>query len=113
MQNLIDSRARLLFVVCLAVACYFAYTAVNGAIQNHRLAQDRTDAVRRVAELEDKKAHILAVKRYVASDAFVEQEARRRLGWVREGEVAFVVISQPAKEDDSPTGEWWERLYPR
>ena len=113
MQNLIDSRARLLFIVCLAVACYFAYTAVNGAIQNHRLAEERTDAARRVAALEAKKTHILAVKQYVASDAYVEQEARRRLGWVREGEVSFVVVSPPAKEDDSPTGEWWERLFPR
>lgn len=113
MQYLLDSRARLLFLVCLAVACYFAYTAVNGAIQNHRLAEDRTAATRRVAALEEKKAHILAVKQYVISDAFVEQEARRRLGWVREGEVAFVVVSPPLTEDDAPTGEWWERLFPR
>ena len=113
MKSLLDSRARLLFILCLALACYFAYTAVNGAIQNHRLAVDRTAAERRLAVLEEKKTHILAVKQYVASDAYVEQEARRRLGWVREGEVPFVVVSPPPVEDDSPTGEWWERLFPR
>jgi len=113
MTTFVQSRARLFFLVCVAVACYFGYTAVNGAIQNHQIANDRTEAEHRVAALEDKKKYILAVKQYVASDAYVEQEARRRLGWVRDGEVPFVVISPPAKEDGTPVGEWWERLFPR
>jgi cell division protein FtsB len=84
MDIILRSRARLFFVVCLAVAGYFAYVAVAGAIQNERLAEDRASAQQQLAELEWKKQCLEAVKRYVASDAYVEQEARRRLGYLRQ-----------------------------
>ena len=113
MRLLPRSRARLLFLACLLVASYFTYTAVVGAVRNHQLAEERAEAERRVAELEAKKAYITAVRDYVASDQYVEQEARRQLGYIREGEVPFVVISPPLEQDDQPTGEWWERLFPR
>ena len=66
-----------------------------------------------MAQLEAEKAYLQAVKDYVSSDAYVEQEARRRLGYIRDGEVPFVVISpapQPQTETDGP---WWQRLFPR
>jgi cell division protein DivIC len=113
MKTFLDSKARLFFVCSLALAGYFGYTAIHGATQNHRLADSRIEAQRALAALEAKQQHILAVKQYVASDAYVEQEARRRLGWVRPGEVAFVVVSPPVRDDAQPTGEWWERLFPR
>jgi cell division protein DivIC len=113
MRNFLHSRARLLFVGCLLVAGWLAYSSLNSAIHSHQLAQDRAQAERELAQLEEKKAYIAAVKRYVASDAYVEQEARRRLGYIREGEVPFVVISPPETQEAAPTGEWWERLFPR
>ncbi len=108
-----QSRARLLFLGCLLVAGYFVYVAVAGAVQSHRLTDQRSDAAQQVAELTDKKAYLEAVREYVASDAYVEQQARRQLGYTREGEVPFVVVSPPLKEDAKPTGDWWQRLFPR
>ncbi len=113
MRNFLNSRVRLLFVGCFIVAAWFAYSSVNSAIHGHQLAQDRAQAEREVTRLEAKKAYIDAVKRYVASDAYVEQEARRRLGYTRDGEVAFVVVSPPEDQATAPIGEWWERLFPR
>ncbi|MGE5597445.1 MAG: FtsB family cell division protein [Hyphomicrobiales bacterium] len=107
------SRARLFFLGCLLVAGYFTYTAVVGAIRNHQLAEQRHEAEQQVAALQDKKAYLTGVRDYVASDQYVEQEARRQLGYVREGEIPFVVISPPAEQDEQPKGEWWERLFPR
>lgn len=113
MRTLLDSRARIFFVVCALLASYFIYTAVNGAVQNHRLSEDVADASNGLAELQAKKAYLEGVKKYTASDAYVEQEARRRLGMVREGEIPFVVQSPPLPEDEQSSGDWWERLFPR
>lgn len=109
-----ERRARLLFFGCLVVAGYFSYVAISGAIHNRRLADERDNAAEQVAVLKDKKAYLEGVRNYVSSDAYVEQQARRQLGYIREGEIPFVVIS-PALPNNSqqPIGEWWQRLFPR
>lgn len=107
------NRARASFAICLLLAGYFAYTAVLGAIHSHQLSEEQSAARRDLAELGDRRAYLEAVRAYVSTDAYVEQEARRELGYVREGEVPFVVISPSLEEDAEPTGTWWERLFPR
>ncbi len=95
------------------LACYFTYSAVSGAIQNHRLDQERRDAEQQVRLLEEKKGYLQAVKEYVSSDAYVEQEARRQLGYTREGEIGFAIVSPPAPAGTAAAGDWWQRLFPR
>lgn len=113
MELFLQSRARWLFLGCVVVAGYFIYMAVAGAVQTHRLSGDRQQAEQQVQVLKDKKAYLEAVRQYVASDAYVEQEARRQLGYIRDGEVPFVVISPELNEDAKPNGDWWQRLFPR
>ncbi|MEO9254835.1 MAG: septum formation initiator family protein [Tepidiformaceae bacterium] len=113
MGILLHSRARLLFLGCLIVAAYFVYTAVSGAIQTHKLTQERDEAAAQVTLLQDKKVYLQAVKQYVASDAYVEQQARRQLGYIRDGEIPFVVTSPPPANEATPTGDWWQRLFPK
>lgn len=113
MGALQGTRTRLVVIACLAVAGYFAYTAATGWIRNQQLTDDRAEAELRLRELEDRKAYLEAVRDYVASDAYVEQQARRQLGYIRDGEVPFVVTSPPVRDDGNPTGSWWERLFPR
>ncbi|MEO6045306.1 MAG: septum formation initiator family protein [Tepidiformaceae bacterium] len=107
------SRSRLIFAAGLIVAGYFVFTAASGVIHNHQLAQQRSESAAQVSRLEEKQKYLEAVRNYVASDAYVEQEARRQLGYVRDGEIPFVVISPAPKESSQPTGEWWQRLFPR
>lgn len=114
MGMLRNSRSRLFFLLCLVIAGYFTYSAALGGLRTHQLSQEEGDAVQQVENLKQKKAYLQAVKNYVASDAYVEQEARRQLGYIREGEVPFVVISPPLKQDSQPaSGDWWQRLFPR
>ena len=98
---------------CLVVAAYGTYTAAAGWYRNVQLESDRETAEQRVKDLQDKKQYLEAVKNYVASDAYVEQQARRQLGYGREGETVFVVTSPEIKQDPSQSGSWWERLFPR
>jgi len=95
------------------MAGYFVYTAAVGAYRTHQLAEEKSKAHQEVATLENTKKYLEAVRDYVASDAYVEQQARRQLGYIRDGEVPFVVVSPPLAESTTPTGEWWQRLFPR
>lgn len=113
MGALSGTRTRLVILACLVISGYFAYTAATGWFRNQQLAEQRAAAEARVAELEDTRDYLEAVKNYVGSDAYVEQEARRQLGFVREGEIPFVVTSPPPQQGTERTGSWWERLFPR
>lgn len=113
MTSFTRSRGRLFFVVCLVLAGYFTYSAAADTMRNHQIARDERQASRLRDQLEEKKAYLQAVKNYVGSDAYVEQQARRQLGFVRDGDVAFAVVSPPPREEAKPSGDWWQRLFPR
>ena len=113
MGALTTVRTRVLVLLCLAVAGYGMYTAAVGWYRNNQLRESGAEAQANVRELEQTKAYLEAVKAYVASDAYVEQQARRQLGFGREGEVVFVVTSPPIDQDPKQSGAWWERLFPR
>ena len=107
------SRARLTIVVCLILAGYFVYSAAIDAARNQEIDQGRLVAAQELHQLNDRLAYLEAVRDYVGSDEYVEQQARRQLGYVRPGEVAFVVNGPTLEEDSSSAGSWWERLFPR
>ena len=113
MGALQGTRTRFLIVLCLVVGGYCLYTASVGWYRNSQLDEDRAAAEQRVKDLEVRKSYIEGVKQYVASDAYVEQQARRQLGFGREGETVFVVTSPPVELDSQQSGSWWERLFPR
>lgn len=108
------TRFQLLFLVCLLVAGYFAY---QGAVvwYEHvgQTSDQRDEAQRKVSALEEKHAYLQAVYDYVQTDEFIEQQARRELGYVRDGEIPFVVTSPPPDQPRIVAGDWWERLFPR
>lgn len=109
----VNRRGRIVFFCCLLVAGYFAYTAAAGALRSHQLSKDEAAARAEVQHLQEQKVYLAAVRAYVSSDAYVEQEARRKFGYTRDGETPFVVVSPPLEEQDQRGGEWWERLFPR
>lgn len=89
------------------------YTAAIEALQSHNVARDEAAAARRVEKLERDRAHLQSVVEYVSSDAYVEQEARRTLDYVRDGEIAIVVVGPEPQTKPELSGDWWERLFPR
>ena len=98
----------------MLVGVYFAYVAAAGFVHNRQLTSERTAAAQQVDALQAKKAYLEGIRRYAASDAYVEQQARRQLGYVRDGETPFVVISPASQASGAPAaGEWWQRLFPR
>lgn len=113
MRALFQSRGRLIFFGCMLIAGYFVYTALSGYTHSRSINNDRQQAAAQVQQLQQQESYLEAIHKYVASDAYVEQVARRQLGYIREGEIPFVVTSPPLKDDQQPSGQWWERLFPR
>lgn len=107
------NRAKITILICLMFAGYFVYTAASSTLRSQALRSEYGESMDQIAELEQKKATLEGVVDYAASDTYVEQEARRRLGYIRPGEVPFVVTSPPEAEATNVSGEWWERLFPR
>ncbi len=107
------TRTTLFVVVCLLLTGYFVYTASSGTVRQRQQNDDHDAAISEIEDLRSRRDHLNAVYDYVVSDAYVEQAARRELGYVREGETAFVVLSPPPPTDQQPSGEWWERLFPK
>lgn len=107
------TRGQLVFAVSFAVAVYFLYTAAIGAIRNHQLGEERDQAEAELRELKDERTYLQAVLAYVASDTYVEQQARRELGYARPGEIPFVVTGPRIYEEPEDSANWWERMFPR
>lgn len=113
MKTVLHSRGRLIFFGCMVIAGYFVYTAVSGYTHSQQINSDRQAAAVQVQQLQSTQSYLEGVHKYVSSDAYVEQVARRQLGYIREGEIPFVVTSPPLNNDQQPSGEWWQRLFPR
>ena len=107
-QNL----SKFLFVGCLILAGYLAFSFAGGWLQSQRLSDERANAREEVEQLKEEKARLESVRAYVSSDLYIEQEARRQLGYITPGAIPFVIQSPPPAQPDAP-GEWWQRLFPR
>lgn len=109
--SLFSNRSRLFFIACVLAGGYFVYTFVHAKIYSHALEDEQRAAEQRLFDLEQRYARLQGTRQYVASDAYVEQEARRRLGLARPGEIPFVIDSPPPPAREN-LGAWWERLFP-
>lgn len=107
LSSLAASRGRLVFIAAVLVASYFAYDAAVGAIRTYQLDQQRSAAEAELTRLQARREYLRGVLDYVASDAFVEQVARRELGYIREGETPFLVVGPTPIP--IPVGPWWEQ----
>ena len=110
---ILGSRTRVIVALLVVGGLYFAYTGVNARIQGKQVDAEHDQARQQLDGLKAKKAELEGAKSYAGSDAYVEQESRRRLGFVRDSEIPVVVISPPLKDAQQPAGEWWQRLFPR
>ena len=113
MRRISKSPPRLLFFAGLLIGLYFAITAFQGAIRNERLEDAREQAEREVSALQEKMAYLEAIVAYAGSDEYVEDAARRQLGYIRPGETAFVLVGPEPPERETQSPDWWERLFPR
>lgn len=96
--NLFKSKLPLLFLVLLLVYTLFSFGV---SFRNlYAMQQDVRKMEEQVANLEKKNAELRKQLEMVASDAYVEEVAREKLGLIKAGETRIVPVSEPAPEGD-------------
>ena len=87
--------------VALLALTYFGFGAWRYVAHNYRLSSDEAEIRSDIAELDEQRAQLVAVRDYLKSDEYIEYVARRMFGLVRPGETLVVVSSTAA--DAAPT----------
>src|SRR5690606_3424437 len=115
----LTGRAAILLLVLAALVVSYASSLRAWADQQARIAELRTE----VAERERRVKELDAELERWQDPAYVEAQARERFGWVRPGEIGYVVVDS---DDDSGEGDpettgqdgedakhpaWWRTLW--
>ncbi len=101
----------LLVALALTMAGVFPFRQIIAADRQLELTRDK------LATLEAENARLDEVAARLQTDAEVERLAREQFGFVREGEVGYVVEwvdVEPAPEPALPPADerrWWERAW--
>jgi cell division protein FtsB len=103
---------RLIIGFTLVAVSYFIFAGVTGAFRDQQL-DGRKDALElEIAQLEQEKSQLEAVREYLTSDEYIERAARSQLGLVRPGELGVVIVAPTAEEDKSDVAQpWWKRFF--
>jgi cell division protein FtsB len=107
---------RIILVVAAIVVGYLVFSSVITGLKSHGLAHDENTARQEIADLQQQRDELVAIREYLSSDEYVESVARGVLGLVKAGETRVIVTSpdadeQPAEATPAPLGTWWESLF--
>src|SRR5579884_1880627 len=96
------SPLQVLLLLVLTVALYFAAAFSGELIASERIGRQIASISDDIDRLKAENVRLKAAVAEARSDAFVEQEARDRLGLVRPGDVPVVVVNAPAPAPPPP-----------
>lgn len=116
----LTGRAAVLVLVLAALVVSYASSLRTWADQRSEVAALREENAERKAKV---KAYESQVERW-KDPAYVEAQARTRFGWVKPGEVGYVVVDENGRPVDGTDGSsgsdgsgggssdaWWETLW--
>jgi len=86
------SRIHISFFVMIVFVVYAVIMLVKQSTIINRQKLEQEDFIRVKTQLESEISSLENELEHVGSDEYVEQIARERLGWVKEGEIKFVEI---------------------
>ncbi|HLQ33183.1 MAG TPA: septum formation initiator family protein [Chloroflexota bacterium] len=112
---------QILLLLVLTVALYFAAAFSGELITSQRIDREVASISADIDRLRAENTRLKAAVAEASSDAFVEREARERLGLVRPGDVPVVVTNAPTpappppKLAPRPKAHWekWQALLRR
>lgn len=78
-----------------AVVCYLAFSFVSRALRIRNLLLEQQAVQQQIAFYEEHLKQLSQKLQEADSDAFIEKEARERLGLVKPGEIQYVIKQTP------------------
>jgi cell division protein DivIC len=112
---------QILLLLVLTVALYFAAAFAGELIASQRIATQVRSISLDIDRLKGDNARLKAQVAEAQTDAYLEREARDRLGLVRPGDVPVVVVNAPTPAPPAPSPasaprshwqEWRDLLVP-
>lgn len=86
---------RLVVLVGLGVALYFAASFANLALTGYRLSLHASHLKGEIAALQREYQRLQSEVAYLQTDAALEKMAREQLGWAKPGETAIILVWPP------------------
>lgn len=109
------------FFAAVAVLLIIIYSLVTQIVSSFRSGDRLTEALDKLRELQIKNTALKQSLKEAASPEFVEQQARDKLGWAKEGEVVVVIpeeIIQKTLTAEKPNVPrlpnpfgWWQVFF--
>src|SRR3989304_5517256 len=109
--------------ILLPFLLYFLFATAGKAVETYRFKRDEASLRKEIAELQVRYSELEAQREFYQSDAFIEQVARRDLGFIKPSERGVVII-MPEPEAESPSSpqqgaepdlprwrQWWDFLF--
>ena len=93
---------QILLLLVLTVALYFAAAFTGELLSSQRIDQQVSSLSADIVRLQADNKRLSSAVAGAKTDAFVEREARDRLGLVRPGDVPVVVVNAPAPPPPPP-----------
>lgn len=111
--------SRLFILVGVVLLGFILVGIAKGAVKEYRVDQEIEALEKEITSLEKENTNFSQLITYLQSDAFVEQEAKRKLGLRREGEQVVVIPQRGTSgtgaenktNDVSNFVKWWQYFF--
>lgn len=87
--------AHFIAIVVITISLFLAVDFARRTAATYQIKNEATRLEEEAAAIRARHQALQARLSYVQSDAYVEEIARTRLKWAREGEIAVVVMASP------------------
>ena len=88
------NKKRLLTITCVALLVYIGVVLIVQEDKLHALDAQKQEIRAQIEEIQDEGREYESAIEYAESEGYVEQEARDKLGMVKEGELQFIAKPQ-------------------
>ena len=85
------TAGKIKLLIVLGVLAYVIVMVVNQQLMMQQLEAEKAALSEQKQQLETDKNYYENELEYINSDEYVEQEAKDRLGWIKDGETKYVI----------------------
>lgn len=87
------------FIILLVVVFVFAFISLGKESYRYfRIVQEVKDLEKRIEDLKTSNEELIKTREFYQSEEFLEQEAKKKLGYAKEGESVIIIASDQEQE---------------
>lgn len=111
------------FIILLVVIFVFAFISLGKESYRYfRIVQEVKDLEKKIEELKTSNEELIKTREFYQSEEFLEQEAKKKLGYAKEGESVIIIASNQEQELEPQTQTqpsaktsnfklWWDYFF--